>query len=422
MPEYGVRINMNIIRLVRKFLDSDAAGGILLLTATTIALLMENSVLSSFYHYVREVPVILRFDQVVLDYPLHHWVTEGLMVIFFIAVGLEIKREFLAGQLANLNYVLLPAIAATCGIIVPGIVFLFFNYGSDALAGWAIPTATDIAFAVGVIALFGNRLPSSVRIFILTLAVLDDIGAIIIIGLFYSSDINLLMVFYTSLCLAVLILLNILEVRFLVPYMLVGALAWFFMLGTGVHPTLTGILIAMCVPLNIRPGDRLPHAFGMNLGQARLGYVSPAIRLEHALNKSVNFAILPLFAFVNSGVDIGSILADKLLFSPISAGTFIGLFIGKPLGVVIGVFIWQLAVRERLPAGLSYLEFLGMGLICGMGYTMSILINTIAFEGNTSYINQALLGILSGSFMAAIVGSLIFVFSIRRHAQNVQTT
>ncbi len=408
---------MKFINLIKRFLEWDAAGGVLLLLATAIALLLENSNLSHSYHYFKEIDLVISFDRVVLDYPLHHWITEGLMVIFFIAVGLEIKREFLAGQLASINYVMLPTIAAIGGILVPGIIFLLFNYGSDAVEGWAIPTATDIAFAVGVITLFGHRLPSGVRLFILTLAVLDDIGAIIIIGLFYSSDINLLMVFYTSLCLGVLVLFNMLEVRFLLPYMLVGALAWFFMLGTGIHPTLTGIFIAMCVPLNISPSDQLPHAFGMNLGETRLGYVSPAIRLEHALNKSVNFAILPLFAFVNSGVDIGSILADKLLFSGISLGTFIGLVIGKPAGILLGVAVWQLIVRDRLPAGLTYFEFLGMGFICGMGYTMSILINTIAFEQSDSYINQALLGILSGSLVAAIAGSLVFIISIRRQAQ-----
>jgi len=407
---------MKFINLIKRFLEWDAAGGVLLLLATAIALLLENSSLANFYHYFKEIDLAIRFDQVVLDYPLHYWITEGLMVIFFIAVGLEIKREFLAGQLASINYVMLPTIAAIGGIIVPGIIFLLFNYGSDAIAGWAIPTATDIAFAVGIIALFGNRLPSGVRLFILTLAVLDDIGAIIIIGIFYSSDINLLMVFYSSLCFAVLVLFNILEVRFLVPYMLVGALAWFFMLGTGIHPTLTGIFIAMCVPLNISPSTHLPRAFGMNLGEARLGYVSPAVRLEHALHKSVNFAILPLFAFVNSGVDIGSILADNLLFSGISLGTFIGLVVGKPAGILLGVGLWQLVVRDRLPAGLSYFEFLGMGFICGMGYTMSILINTIAFEGSASYINQALLGILSGSLVAAVAGSLVFVISIKRQA------
>ena len=408
---------MDITKHIKRFLESDSAGGVLLLSATAVALLLENTGLSSFYHHIRDVHIVFRFHQLELDYSLHHWITEGLMVIFFIVVGLEIKREFLSGQLANVRYVLLPGVAAIGGVLVPGLIFFLFTYGTDAVRGWAIPTATDIAFAVGVISLFGKNLPHSIRLFILTLAVIDDIGAILIIGLFYSSDINLLMLFYTSLCLLGLILLNLLEVRFLVPYMLIGLLAWFFMLHTGVHPTLTGILIAMCVPLKIKPSIRVPHAFGMNLGQARLGYVSPAIRLEHYLNKSVNFAILPLFAFVNSGVNIGSIMAENQLFSPVALGTFLGLLFGKPIGVLLGVLAWQLMLRARLPAEMDYFNIVGMGCICGMGYTMSILLNTIAFETQASYVNQALLGILAGSFLAALAGSAIFLIWLARRKQ-----
>lgn len=406
---------MNIKQRLGKFFAADWAAGVLLLSATALALIMENSALSSFYHYFKELYIEIRIDEIVLGYSLHHWVTEALMVIFFIAVGLEIKREFLTGQLSNINYIILPTAAAIGGIIVPGVIFYLFTMGTPAVRGWAIPTATDIAFAVGVISLFGKRLPLTVRLFVLTLAVMDDIGAIVIIGAVYSTNINLIMLFYTACSFLILVGLNLLAVRFLPAYLLVGLLTWFFMLHTGIHPTLSGILIAMCVPLHIQPRPTLPRAFGMNLGSARMDYVSPAIRLEHYLEKSVSFAILPLFAFVNSGIDIGNIVAENLLFSSVSLGTFVGLLIGKPIGVLLGAFIWQLIFRAPLPPRLDYFNLIGIGLICGMGYTMSILITNIAFVDEHSYINQALLGILSGSFVAALVASLVFLLWIAKN-------
>ena len=404
---------MKLRKAFKLFWAADWAAGSLLLTATVIALFMANSFLAPFYHAFRDLFIELRIGNLVVGYTLHHWVTEALMVIFFVVVGLEIKREFLIGQLSNVNYVILPAVAAVGGILVPGLIFYSLNIDSPAARGWAIPTATDIAFAVGVISLFGKRLPLSVRLFILTLAVMDDIGAIFIIGAAYSAEINFLMIFYTVCCFLVLIVLNLLAVRFLLSYLLVGLLAWFFMLYTGIHPTLTGVLIAACIPISIPPRPTLPRAFGMDLGAARMEYVSPAIRLEHSLAKVVSFGILPLFAFVNSGIDLGDIWADKLFFTPVSVGTFIGLVIGKPLGVLAGVFVWQKLSRTSFPPGIDYFNLIGMGLVCGMGYTMSILITNIAFVQTPAYINQALLGILSGSLTAAIAASIIFLLWLR---------
>ena len=397
--------------------QSDSIGGILLLLAAILALILENTSAASFYHTFLHLRFDLGTDTYRLDYSLHEWINEGLMVLFFLLVGLEIKREFIAGQLANINYVLLPTFAAIGGILVPALIFFVMNYGTPAaLAGWAVPTATDIAFAVGIIALFGKRLPSSVKLFVLTLAVLDDIGAIIIIAFFYADDLDVLMLFYSLLCVLCMAILNQRNVRSLVPYLCIGIVSWLFMLRTGIHPTLTGILIASCIPLRVKPDVRLPHAFGMDLGSFRLGYVSPAYRLEHYLHKPVMLFILPLFALVNSGLPLGVALSNQLFFTGISLGIFFGLFVGKPVGLVLGALVWRLMFRAGFPVQIDWLNFLAMSFICGIGYTMSLLIGTIAYPDQEEFMHQTLIGIFSGSLLAGLVGCLLFGYWLKLRA------
>ncbi|MCH9664577.1 MAG: Na+/H+ antiporter NhaA, partial [Gammaproteobacteria bacterium] len=297
---------MDIIqKRLGKFFHSDSAVGTLLFMAALAAILMENSSQSGLYHDILHFKINVSIGELQLDHDLHYWVNDALMVLFFLMVGLEIKREFITGQLSNINYVILPTVAALGGILVPAVIFLLFNLGTEAINGWAIPAATDIAFALGVIALFGKRLPSSFKLFILTLAVIDDIGAVFIIAAFYSGSIDMLSLFYVCIGAGVMASLNMANVRSLTPYMLIGLVTWFFMLKTGIHPTLVGIIIAACIPLKVAQDPKLPQAFGMDLGDTRLGYVSPAIKLEASLHRHVSFVILPLFAFMNAGVNLG---------------------------------------------------------------------------------------------------------------------
>ena len=406
----------NFGTIIKKIFDSDSAGGVLLLVATVLALVLENSIAAGKYHSFLEFHIGISVGDIELDYSLHHWINEGLMVIFFLLVGLEIKREFLAGQLANINYVILPTFAALGGILVPAFLFYLFNSDNPAtLSGWAVPTATDIAFAVGIIALFGRLLPHNVKLFVLALAVIDDIGAIIIIAVVYSGDINLMMLLFSFFCVFCMVLFNLLNVRSLTPYLLVGLLSWFFMLNTGIHPTLTGILIAFCIPLKTKPKAGLPHAFGQDLGTFRMGYVSPAYKLEHTLHRTVMLGILPLFAFVNSGLPLANAFSEGLFFSGISLGVFFGLFIGKPIGMLAGTFLWRFLFRIKFPPQIDPLNLLAMGFICGIGFTMSLLIGTIAYAGNESFIDQTLIGILAGSLFSGIAGSMLFVYWIKKN-------
>ncbi len=414
---------MDIIqKRLGKFFHSDSAVGTLLFMAALAAILMENSSQSGLYHDILHFKINVSIGELQLDHDLHYWVNDALMVLFFLMVGLEIKREFITGQLSNINYVILPTVAALGGILVPAVVFLLFNLGTEAINGWAIPAATDIAFALGVIALFGKRLPSSFKLFILTLAVIDDIGAVFIIAAFYSGSIDMLSLFYVFVGAGVMASLNMANVRSLTPYMLIGLVTWFFMLKTGVHPTLVGIIIAACIPLKVAQDPKLPHAFGMDLGDTRLGYVSPAIKLEASLHRHVSFVILPLFAFMNAGVNLGVAIPASaglgLLFSGVTAGVFWGLFLGKPIGIVSGAMLWKWVSRQSFPQSIDSLSIVGMGFICGIGFTMSILITTIGFAGMDVYINSSLVGVLLGSLLSGVAGSIILYYWMRRQTHE----
>jgi NhaA family Na+:H+ antiporter len=381
------------------FFHHEAAGGLVLVGAAVAALLIDNSPLTWAYEVFLNTPVAVRVGAVAIDKPLLLWINDGLMAIFFFLVGLEIKREFLTGELSTFGQASLPLLAAIGGMALPALIYIAINAGDAvALRGWAIPAATDIAFAVGVLALLGDRIPSSLKVFLLALAILDDVGAILIIALFYTEQLSV-----TSLALALagcvtLAVLNRQSVTHLAPYLLTGLFIWVCVLKSGVHATLAGVVAAMAIPLR---------------GHAQDG---PSLleQLEESLHPWIVFGVLPLFAFANAGVSLGGLSLGKLL-EPVPLGIAAGLFVGK----TVGIFgITSLAVAAGLasrPEGASWGQVLGVSLLGGIGFTMSLFIGTLAFD-DPAHAAQLRLGVLAGSLLSAIAGYLVLhVTSSPRH-------
>ncbi|GAC16183.1 Na+/H+ antiporter NhaA [Aliiglaciecola lipolytica] len=374
------------------FLKKESAGGILLMFAAVLALIVANSPLSLFYDLLIDMPVVIQVGALEINKPLLLWINDGLMAVFFFMVGLELKRELLEGGLSNPANIVLPASGAVGGMLVPAGIYVFFTWGNpEALSGWAIPAATDIAFAMGILALLGSRIPVSLKIFLVTLAIIDDIGAILIIALFYSDTISTWPLIIAALCLLVLTNMNRKNVQQFPSYILVGVVLWVAMLKSGVHATLAGVLLAFFIPMR----------------DVNNPEVSPAEDLEKSLHPAVSFVILPVFAFANSGIDISSISADSILH-PVTFGIFAGLFIGKQVGVF--TFSW-LAIKlgfAKLPADQNLWQLYGCAVLCGVGFTMSLFIGSLAFAqtGNNAFFDERL-GILLGSITSAIVGYFI---------------
>ena len=375
------------LSLLREFLDSEASGGLLLMGAAAAALIVANSALAPAYHgalhaYLGPMSV-------------GHWINDGLMAVFFLLVGLEIKREMLDGQLASWGRRTLPGIAALGGMAVPALIYVGFAHGDpEALRGWAVPAATDIAFALGVISLLGQRVPASLKIFLAALAILDDLGAVVIIAIFYTDSLSLLALGADGVILVLLFLLNRAGTRQLWPYLLLGALLWFFMLQSGVHATLAGVLLALCIPLRHRPGGADDTAN------------SPLHRLEHGLTRWVNFLILPIFGFANAGVSFVGMSPEALL-GPVSLGVGLGLFIGKQIGVFGGAWLAvKLGVAER-PAGATWPQIYGTALLCGIGFTMSLFIGLLAFPTHPEMQDAVKIGVLGGSVVSALCGAAL---------------
>ncbi|MET0192404.1 MAG: Na+/H+ antiporter NhaA [Hyphomicrobiaceae bacterium] len=372
------------------FFHHEAAAGLVLMAAALAALLIDNSPLSWLYSLFLDTPVAVRVGPLSLDKPLLLWINDGLMAVFFFLVGLEIKRELVQGELSTISQATLPALAAVGGMAVPALIYVAINAGDPTgLKGWAIPAATDIAFAVGVLALLGNRVPSSLKIFLLALAILDDLGAIIIIALFYTDNLSLLSLALAAAGIAVLWTLNWRGVTRLAPYLLTGVVIWICVLKSGVHATLAGVVVAFAIPLASR-----------NEGEPTL-----LEQLEESLHPWIAFGVLPLFAFANAGVSLQGLSLAKLL-EPVPLGIALGLFIGKPIGI-FGVS-W-LAIRSGLaakPEGASWLQILGVGLLGGIGFTMSLFIGTLAFD-EADKAAQLRLGVLAGSLLSATAGYLL---------------
>lgn len=372
---------------VREFLRLEASSGILLLAAAVAAMAFANSPWSGAYEGLLAIPVELRAGSFEIAKPLLLWINDGLMAVFFFLVGLEIKREFLEGHLADRSQAVLPALAALGGMAVPGAIYAAINWGDPvALRGWAIPTATDIAFAVGVLALLGSRVPAGLKVFLLTLAILDDLGAIVVIALFYTDHLSLPSLAVAGVALAVLAVFNRRGLVAVPPYLFVGAIMWAAVLKSGVHATLAGVALALFIPMR-GPGD-----------------VSPLRRLEHDLHAAVAYGILPLFAFANAGVPLAGMTLATLA-SAVPAGIALGLVAGKTAGVLGAAAITVRLGLARLPEGANWPAMLGVAILCGIGFTMSLFIGSLAFEGEAARLaNESRLGILVGSVVAGALG------------------
>ncbi len=377
---------------VQKFLRLESASGVLLVIAMILALLAENSLLQPYYDTLLKTPVELRVGKLHLAKPLLLWINDALMAVFFLLVGLELKREMLVGQLSSPAQIALPTIAAIGGIAVPSLIYIFFN-SSDPIAmkGWAIPAATDIAFALGVMALLGSRVPAALKLFLLAIAIIDDIGAIIIIAIFYSGDLSTTSLIAAAGALAVLAFLNYRKTTSIALYLTVGTALWIAVLESGVHATLAGILLAFFIPLRGTEDND----------------TSPLMRLEHDLHPSVAYIILPIFAFANAGISLEGISLSSLL-EPVPLGIALGLFLGKQIGIFGTVWAAVKSGLAQLPEGLNWMHIYGVSVLCGIGFTMSLFISSLAFEqGALAYATNDRLGILAGSIISAVAGYLI---------------
>ncbi|MER9128839.1 Na+/H+ antiporter NhaA [Mesorhizobium sp. M0768] len=378
-----------LVSMLREFLDSEAAGGLILMAAAALALIVANSPLgeayfSALHAYLGPLSV-------------SHWINDGLMAVFFLLVGLEIKREMLDGQLSTWPRRVLPGIAAAGGMAAPALVYVAINRNNPAaLSGWAIPTATDIAFALGVLSLLGSRVPGSLKIFLTALAIIDDLGAVLIIAVFYTSGLSLAYLGAAFAVIALLVVLNRMRVLTLLPYILLGIVLWVLVLKSGVHATLAGVALALTIPLKISPGS------GHDLDH------SPLHRLEHGLHKVVAFFVIPIFGFANAGVSLAGLSAAALA-EPLTLGVAAGLVAGK----LVGVFgSSALAIRlgfADLPVNADWLHMVGISLLCGIGFTMSLFIGLLAFAGDVALQDAVKVGILAGSFIAALLGAAVLL-------------
>ena len=371
------------IAMLASFLASESAGGIVLMGAALAAIIVANSPMAPFYFSA--------LHSVWGGLSVELWVNDGLMAIFFLMVGLEIKREVLAGGLASWGQRALPGFAAAGGMLVPALIYVGINMGNaQTMSGWAIPAATDIAFALGVLSLLGKRVPTSLKVFLAALAILDDLGAVTIIALFYSTGLNLPMLGASFATLAVLIVMNRMGVQRLLPYLLLGLLLWFFVLQSGVHATLAGVALALCIPLGTRQEEDR----------------SPLLFLEEKMHYWVAFAVVPIFGFANAGVSLSGITRGNLV-DPVPLGVALGLFLGKQIGVFLAAVLAIRSGMATLPEGSNWTQLYGVALLCGIGFTMSLFIGNLAFPGAAHLIDEVKVGVLMGSILSAIAGVLL---------------
>ncbi len=384
-----------IASAIREFIRLESIGGILLLAATITALITANTIFAEAYTALLNTKVAVQVGTFVIAKPLLLWINDGLMAVFFFLIGLEVKREFVEGELSSPRLVVLPGLGALGGMIVPAAIYVALNWQDPvALDGWAIPVATDIAFALAVLSVFGHRVPTALKVFLLTLAIFDDLAAIAIIAVFYSADLSLNALIVGAIALSAGIALNRFGVTLIAAYVLLGAVLWVAMLKSGVHATLAGVLIAFCVPLQGSNGR------------------SPLRELEHDLHAPVTYAILPIFAFANAGLSLSGIGIDDLLH-PVTLGIAAGLFIGKPLGIVLFLGLGMLLRLVSLPKGVTWYQILGVAWACGIGFTMSLFIAGLAFEhGGGEYFAGDRLGILIGSVASALAAWLVLRWSL----------
>ena len=385
------------MNMIEGFIKKESTAGIVLIFVTIAALILENSGLSDLYNHFLHTHVEIRFGSLQIAKPLLLWVNDGLMAVFFFLIGLEVKREVLEGQLSSIKQIALPGIAALGGMIMPAVVFILINQSeSFAMKGWAIPTATDIAFALGILSLLGNRVPVSLKLFLMALAIIDDLGAIIIIALFYTTDLSTVSIAVASISLVVLFVMNRVGVVKKAAYILVGIVLWVSVLKSGVHATLAGVALAFFIPLNST--DKEGRKFSI------------AKEMEHDLHYWVAFLILPLFAFVNAGVSLKGI-SLKDMIDTVPMGIMLGLFVGKQAGVFGFSYIAIKLGWASLPKGSSWFQLYGVAVLTGIGFTMSLFVDSLAYNDTKIYHYADKLAILLGSFLSGLVGYLILKIS-----------
>ena len=383
----------NLSKPFKWFFQLEAASGLVLLIAAIIALVVSNSNLSELYFNTLEQYLFVGINNFGLKLSVHHWINDLLMAIFFFFVTLEIKREFIQGELSNLKKAMLPIIAAVGGMLVPALFYIAINFGNpETLNGWAIPSATDIAFSLGILSLLGSRVPISLKIFLTALAIIDDLGAILIIAFFYSGDLSISYLSLILISYILLLLLNKFGVKKFIPYLLVGIFMWFFTYKSGIHATIAGVLLASTIPHRVKEKD-----------------FSLLIKIEHAISPYVAFMIMPLFAFANAGVSLEGLSLSSLSM-PVPLGIVMGLFFGKQVGVMLFSFF---AVRfgvAQMPDNSNWLSLYGVSILTGIGFTMSLFVGNLAFVDNTQYIEGVKIGVLAGSLLSTLFG--YFLLSI----------
>lgn len=428
-----------ILNPIQEFMHAETSGGIVLIICTIIALVWANSPFAESYHHLWHTYLTFDFGGFMLKHSLHHWINDGLMVIFFFVVGLEIKRELLVGELSSAKKAALPVAGALGGMILPAIIYFSLNAGKEGAAGWGIPMATDIAFVVGIMALLGPKFPFSLKIFILALAIVDDIGAVLVIAIFYTAEISFSALLVGGAILILLIIFNRIGVRSLIVYTITGIALWLTFLESGVHATVAGVLLAFTIPVSSRINTKKfnnetkelldefdksgEHGENVLTNERRLVIVqsiesncekilTPIQRFEHLLHPWVAFFIMPVFALANAGVSIGNNFANAL-FDPISLGIILGLFIGKQVGIFGFSFIAiKLGIASK-PDGVNYTKMYGAGVLAGIGFTMSLFIANLAFSSE-ELLNIAKVGVLTASLIAGIVGFIVVKLGLRK--------
>ena len=382
----------NITKPFRWFFKLEAASGLVLLFSAIIALVISNSELSNLYFNTLEKYLFIGINNFGIKLSVLHWINDALMAIFFFFVTLEIKREFLQGELSNIKQAMLPIIGAVGGMLVPALFYIFINYGnSETIVGWAIPSATDIAFSLGVLSLLGSRVPISLKVFLTALAIIDDLGAIVIIALFYSGDLSIKYLSLMLIAFIILLILNKFNVKKFLPYLIVGLFLWEFTHQSGIHATIAGVLLASTIPHRKKEKD-----------------FSLLIKLEHSISPYVAFGIMPLFAFANAGVSLEGLTFASLL-NKVPLGILLGLFVGKQLGVFVFSYISIKLKFAQMPTNSNWINFYAVGVLTGIGFTMSLFVGNLAFVDSMQYMDGVKIGVLSGSLLSTVFGYLLLL-------------
>ena len=378
------------------FFKLEAASGLVLLISAVIALIISNSNFSQLYFETLQSYLLIGINNIGLKMSLQHWINDALMAVFFFFVTLEIKREFIQGELSSPKQALLPIIAAIGGMLVPALIYIYINFGNgDTINGWAIPSATDIAFSLGVLSLLGSRVPISLKVFLTALAIIDDLGAIIIIAFFYTGDLSIQYLSLLLLTFIALLILNKSGIKKFLPYLILGLILWFFTYQSGVHATISGVLLATVIPHRKKNEE-----------------YSLLTKIEHNISSYVAFGIMPLFALANAGVSLDGINLESLL-SPVPLGIVLGLFVGKQIGVFLFSIIAIKLKIAQMPNNANWMSFYGVGILAGIGFTMSLFIGNLAFVENIEYIDGVKIGVLTGSLLSALIGYSLLLLTAK---------